>query len=105
KSWQVGRPDGRRKTMKYPVHISKRFAVVLVAAGAIVVATELLESGRSRSQATNANTPQESGAKSNTSPSEATLDLSPSQLNSIKIEPVGSYLFPVEKEAVGNIDY
>jgi cobalt-zinc-cadmium efflux system membrane fusion protein len=33
------------------------------------------------------------------------LDLSPSQLNSIKIEPVGSYLFPVEKEAVGNIDY
>jgi cobalt-zinc-cadmium efflux system membrane fusion protein len=33
------------------------------------------------------------------------LDLSPSQLNSIKIEPVGSYLFPVEKEAVGNIDF
>ena len=34
-----------------------------------------------------------------------TVDLSPSQLNSIKIEPVGSYAFPVEKEAVGNIDY
>jgi membrane fusion protein, heavy metal efflux system len=34
-----------------------------------------------------------------------TLDLSPTQLNSIKIEPVGSYAFPVEKEAVGNIDY
>ena len=33
------------------------------------------------------------------------MDLSPSQLNSIKIEPVGSYLFPVEKEAVGNIDF
>jgi cobalt-zinc-cadmium efflux system membrane fusion protein len=91
--------------MKYPVHISKRFAVALVAAAAIVLATGLLESGRSRSQATNANTPQESGAKSNTSASEATLDLSPSQLNSIKIEPVGSYLFPVEKEAIGNIDY
>jgi cobalt-zinc-cadmium efflux system membrane fusion protein len=91
--------------MKYPVHFSKRFAVVLVAAAAIVVATGLVESGRSRSQATNAKTRQESGAKSNTSPSEATLDLSPSQLNSIKIEPVGSYLFPVEKEAVGNIDY
>jgi cobalt-zinc-cadmium efflux system membrane fusion protein len=91
--------------MKYPVHISKRFAVVLVTAAAIVVATGLLESGRSPGQATNAKTPQEAGAKSNTSPSEATLDLSPSQLNSIKIEPVGSYLFPVEKEAVGNIDY
>jgi len=91
--------------MKFPVRISKRFAVVLVAAAAIVVATGLLESGRSRSQATNTNTPQEPGAKSKTSPSEATLELSPSQLNSIKIEPVGSYLFPVEKEAIGNIDY
>ena len=91
--------------MKYPVHISKRFAVVLVTATAIVVATGLLESGRSPGQATNAKTPQEAGAKSNTSPSEAILDLSPSQLSSIKIEPVGSYLFPVEKEAVGNIDY
>jgi len=91
--------------MKYPIRISKRFVVVFVTAAAIVVAMGLLESGRSRGQATNANTPQESGAKSNTSPSDATLDLSPSQLNSIRIEPVGSYLFPVEEEAVGNIDF
>jgi cobalt-zinc-cadmium efflux system membrane fusion protein len=87
--------------MKYPVHVSKRFAVVSVTAAAIIVATGLLESGCSRGQAANADTP----AKSSSSPSEATLDLSPSQLNSIKIEPVGSYLFPVEKEAVGNIDF
>jgi cobalt-zinc-cadmium efflux system membrane fusion protein len=33
------------------------------------------------------------------------VDLSPSQLNSIKIEPVGSYQFPVEKEAVGTISF
>jgi cobalt-zinc-cadmium efflux system membrane fusion protein len=33
------------------------------------------------------------------------LELSPSQLNSIKIEPVTSYQFPVEKDAVGNIDF
>jgi len=91
--------------MEHPLHISKRMAVVLVAAVAIVVAMGLLESGRSRSQAHNANTPQESGAKSGTSPSETAVDLSPRQLNSVKIEPVGSYLFPVEKEAVGSIDY
>jgi len=91
--------------MKYPVHISKRVAVVFVTAAVIIVVTGLLELGRSRGQAANANTPQESGAKANTYPSEATLDLSPSQLNSIKIEPVGSYQFPVEKEAVGNIDF
>ena len=74
-------------------------------AAAIIVATGLLEFGGSRGQTANANTPQESGSKSNKSASEAALDLSPSQLNSIKIEPVESYLFPVEKEAVGNIDF
>jgi cobalt-zinc-cadmium efflux system membrane fusion protein len=91
--------------MKYPVHISKRVAVVSLTAAAIIVATGLLEFGGSRGQTANANTPQESGSKSNKSASEAALDLSPSQLNSIKIEPLGSYLFPVEKEAVGNIDF
>jgi len=79
--------------------------VVLVVAAAILVATRLLEFGGSRSQATRANTPQESGAKSDTSPSEMAVDLSPSQLSSIRIEPVGTYQFPVEKEAVGSIDY
>jgi cobalt-zinc-cadmium efflux system membrane fusion protein len=91
--------------MKHPVHISKRVAVVFVTGAAIIVAAALLESGCGRTQAANANTPQESGANSHISPSQAALDLSPSQLNSIKIEPVGSYLFPVEKEAVGNIDF
>jgi len=91
--------------LKYPVHINKRIAVVFVTAAAIIVVTGLLELGRSRGQAANANTPQQSGANSNTSSSDAALDLSPSQLNSIKIEPVGGYLFPVEKEAVGNIDF
>jgi cobalt-zinc-cadmium efflux system membrane fusion protein len=91
--------------MKYPIRINKRLAVLLVTAAAFIVAMGLLESSLSRGQAANPNTPQESGEQSNTSPSEATVNLSPSQLNSIKIEPVGSYLFPVEKEAVGNIDF
>ena len=87
--------------MKYPVHVSKRFAVAFVTATAIIVATGLLESGCSRGHAANATSSPEPGAKSNVS----SLDLSPSQLNSIKIEPVGSYKFPVEKDAVGNIDF
>jgi membrane fusion protein, heavy metal efflux system len=90
--------------MKYPMHISKRLAVFVTAA-AIVGVIGLLESGRSRGRATKDETPQSSSATSNTSVSEATVDLSPSQLNSIKIEPVGSYLFPVEKDAVGDIDF
>lgn len=74
-------------------------------AAAIIIAAGLLESGRSHGQVTNANAPQESGANSSASPSETTLDLSPSQLNAIKVEPVGSYLFPVEKEMVGSISF
>ena len=37
--------------------------------------------------------------------SEPMVELSPSQLGSIKVESVGSYLFSVEKEAVGSIDF
>ena len=82
--------------------MSKRVTFVTIAA--MVVAAAFLESGCSRGQAASAKT-EESSTKSSTSASEAALDLSPSQLNSIKIEPVGNYLFPVEKEAVGNIDF
>src|SRR5271163_374677 len=86
---------------KYPAHISEKTAVVFVTVATIVVAIALLESGSSRGQAANTNVPQDSTAKANLT----SLDLSPSQLNSIKIEPLGSYEFPVEKDAVGNIDF
>jgi cobalt-zinc-cadmium efflux system membrane fusion protein len=75
---------------------------LLAAIAAMVVATLLLESGCSRGQAATA---PESSAKSTPSAAATALDLSPSQLTSIKIEPVGSYVFPVEKEAVGSIDF
>jgi membrane fusion protein, heavy metal efflux system len=91
--------------MKYPVHISKRTAVVFITAAVIFVATGLLESARSHGQTADANTPREPAANSNASPSETALDLSPSQLDAIKIEPVGTYRFPVEEEAVGNISF
>ncbi len=91
--------------MKVRIHIGKRFALMFGAAVALAAVMALVESGRSHGQATNTNTPENSAAKSSKAQPDATLDLSPSQLNSIKVEPVGSYLFPVEKEAVGNIDY
>src|SRR5580700_550780 len=95
----------RTKTMKYLVRISKRSAALFVAVAAIVVSTEFLESGRGHDKVTSANAPQESRAKSTDASPETTLDLSPSQLNSIKIEPVRSYFFPIEKEAVGSISF
>ena len=87
--------------MEYPVHMSKKTFVVFVTATAMAVAIVFLESACSRGQAANANASRDSAPKSSVS----SLDLSPSQLNSIKIEPVGSYQFPVEKDAVGNIDF
>ena len=77
----------------------------MTAAVITIVVTGFLESGCSRGQAADGNTPPESGAKPNPSQSATAVDLSPSQLNAIKLEPVGSYMFPVEKEAVGSIDF
>ena len=86
--------------MKYPVHIRKEVGAAVVIAVAMVVAVALLETARSRGEATNAK-----AAPSTNSTADPTVDLSPSQLNSIKIETVGSYQFPVEKEAVGTISF
>ncbi len=89
--------------MKYPTHIIKRIAILTVAA--ILIVAALLESGRTPGRVTKANSTHDSDAKPSPSPSEAALDLTPSQLDSIKIGPVGTHLFPVEKEAVGSIDF
>jgi cobalt-zinc-cadmium efflux system membrane fusion protein len=91
--------------MEVRIHIGKRFALMFGAAVALAAVMALVESGRSRGQATNTNTAENSAAKSSKAQPDATLELTPTQLSSIKVEPVGSYLFPVEKEAVGNIDY
>lgn len=75
---------------------------MVVIIGLVAVATGLLISGSAQ---TASNSTPSAGAGSNGPPSQTSLDLSPQQLNAIKIAPVGTYLFPVEKEAVGNIDY
>jgi membrane fusion protein, heavy metal efflux system len=77
--------------------------VLIILAVTIVGALTLAESSCSRGEAANAAAPHQ--AISNSSPSDPVVELSPSQLNSIKIEPVGSYLFPVEKDAVGDISF
>jgi len=79
--------------------------VVFIAAATIVVAMGLLESARSHGQTAPATTPHRPSSNSDASASEPTLDLSSSQLDAIKIEPVGTYLFPVEEDAIGNIDF
>jgi cobalt-zinc-cadmium efflux system membrane fusion protein len=76
--------------------ISKSIAVVLIAFSLLAVGCNSAHGGQA------ADAPPSAAASK---PSEATVDLSASQLAAIKIEPVGTYMFPVENEAVGNIDF
>ena len=89
--------------MENPVQLSRKAAAGVVAAAGIVFATVVLRSGSG--QPAHTNPPQGPGSVSNAVQAEAAVDLAPSQLNSIKTEPVGTYLFPLEKEAVGTITF
>ena len=89
--------------MKDFLHLNKRTVAAVVTIVAIVIATALFLSGRG--QSTNANTQLGSSSASKSSQADPAVDLSPSQLNSIKIESVGSYQFPVEKETLGTISF
>jgi multidrug efflux pump subunit AcrA (membrane-fusion protein) len=69
----------------------------------IIIATGFLEFGCGR-QPEDANGLRGSSINAPQS-AEATVELSEKQLRSIKIEPVGSYPFSVEKKGLGNIDF
>jgi cobalt-zinc-cadmium efflux system membrane fusion protein len=91
--------------MKYLVHTSKRVAAVFITVAAIIIAAGLLIAARSRGQSAPATTARQTPSNSGPASSEPALDLTSSQLNAIKIEPVDTYMFPVEENAVGNIDF
>ena len=88
--------------MTYSIHISKKSAVAFVAIMAMVIAAGLLQSQRSHGQSTGANRPPASSADPDPGSSQPTIELSASQLSAVKIEPVETYSFPVENEAVGS---
>ncbi len=76
----------------------------MVAAVAMIICAGLLMRSGSGEPA-NAKPPQTPGLASNPPQPEAAVELAPGQLNAIRIEPVGTYLFPLEREAVGNIAF
>ncbi len=87
--------------LKNPIRIGQRGALVVMAMAA-TIASGLLES---RGQPVDANASPGTNSASSAPPSAATVEMSPSQLNGIKIEPVGTFLFPVEKEEVGSVSF
>jgi len=76
---------------------------VVVTAAAIVSAILLLKLGFGQSARTSGAPPV--SLATNAAATQGTVDLTPSQLKAIKIEPVKTYSFPVEKEAVGSISF
>ena len=89
--------------MNDSIRVNKRAVAAIVTVAIIVIGAAVFISGGGQSS-TEAAAPVNTSI-SNSSQSSPAVDLSPSQLNSIKIDPVGSYRFDVEKDAVGNISY
>jgi membrane fusion protein, heavy metal efflux system len=77
-------------------------AAAVVATSVLIFAVCLLESGYGRNEDAAGPPPADSATNASGPP---TVELSSDQLNSIKIGPVGTYLFPVDKEAVGSIGF
>jgi len=85
--------------------VNKRIALMFFAAATVIAVAAIMFSSHSHGQATNPSPSPEPAGNASGAPTNVTLELSDSQLKAIKIEAVGNYLFPVEEEAVGNIDF
>ena len=86
--------------MKRPMKAKEITAVIAVAGVLILLATFVLTSHATLGESTIASRAAAAGHDPANS-----VELSPDQLNAIKVQPVGSYLFPVEKETVGTISF
>jgi cobalt-zinc-cadmium efflux system membrane fusion protein len=89
--------------IKRRLPFNRKTVPVAVAVLTLAVATVFLKSESGRPPSSNAQ--QGAGSTSASLQSKTTLELSSSQLSAIKIEPVSTYLFPVENETVGNISF
>jgi cobalt-zinc-cadmium efflux system membrane fusion protein len=76
---------------------------IAVGAMAIALALVLLKPGFG--QPASSTPPGASVNTTNAAPAPATVDLAPSQTNAIKIAPLGTAAFSVDKMAIGSIDY
>lgn len=94
---------GAGRRMKHALQFDKKAVAGVATVATIMIVAGLLLSGRG--QPASSSTLQGKSSTSNSPQSDPAVDLSPSQFKSIKIEPVGSYQFPVEKETVGTISF
>jgi cobalt-zinc-cadmium efflux system membrane fusion protein len=91
------------KIMKKFTQLDRKATVAVTTIAALVFATVLLKSG-SGQPANPSPTPASAPAPTSNQPP-ATVTLESNQLDAIKIGTVGTYTFPIERQAVGSIDY
>jgi membrane fusion protein, heavy metal efflux system len=92
--------------MNDPIRIDRRVVAAVVVLATIGAAMVVRSPGSSQS----ATAERPRGAQGPISAAEfskpdATVELTQGQLDAIKIGPIGTFRFPIEKEAVGSIDY
>ena len=76
--------------------------MVAIATAGLLLAAIVLKSESGRSEGADPNRNNKPAASHDPLTS---LELTPGQLSSIKIQPIGSYLFPVQKDTVGSISF
>ena len=89
--------------MKMTEQSGRKALTAIIVTAAVVCLVLVLRLGFGASAHTNSAA--KSGSASNAKLAEGTVQLTPTQLNSIKVEAVGTYAFPVEREAVGSINF
>jgi membrane fusion protein, heavy metal efflux system len=97
------RVRGAKEAMSKSIYLGKRAGLVILAVVAILIAKGLLAPRPSHGQTTSGNTSAQPTASPQ--PSEVAVDLTATQLSAIKVAPLGTYLFPTDEEAVGNIGF
>jgi multidrug efflux pump subunit AcrA (membrane-fusion protein) len=91
-----------RRVTEQLIYTKKRSAAAIAIVATIVIATGLAEFGCGRQSENPTGSRPSSNAPQTAKP---TVELSEEQLRSIKIEPVGTYRFSVEKKGIGSIDF
>jgi membrane fusion protein, heavy metal efflux system len=88
--------------MRYSGHAKSIAAMTAATVFAVFVVALLTSRGHGQSAKTSASADGRGEDRQSSAP---VVDLSPTQLNSITIAPVGTYSFPVDEDAVGSIDF
>ena len=88
--------------MQSSAQLTRRTTTLVAAAVAVVLTAILLKAGFGQSARAHSAKP---SAPTTNAPPQAAVELTPGQLEAIKVEPVGVCPFAVEKEAVGTISF